>query len=191
MQMISVHVLGAYICTYYIFLMITVVLEQFWHKLNHFLFCQISEILFIICAKILIKLKVQLSSLNHRSSSIESLRLKQSRHIKLFPSLCQSSMFSLQWAILIAMGPIHKQKNLILFILSTTQTFNTYMIMCQSFPLAQVYTIQKQTFEQRIWDKLCCYYHVCMLPNPFAWVKFSFLTFIHHYFWHRFSQELG
>jgi len=46
-----------------------VVLEQFPYKLDYFLFCQIFEKLFNICAKILIKSKVQLSSLNHRHSS--------------------------------------------------------------------------------------------------------------------------
>jgi hypothetical protein len=40
----------------------TIVPVPFQHKLNYFLFCRTFEILFIICAEILIKSKVQLSS---------------------------------------------------------------------------------------------------------------------------------
>jgi hypothetical protein len=41
---------------------VSVVPDQIQRKLNYFSFCQIFEILFSICAKILIKSKVQLSA---------------------------------------------------------------------------------------------------------------------------------
>jgi hypothetical protein len=41
------------LCMFY-FIRTTVVHKWFWHKLNYFLFCQNFEILFIICAEIII-----------------------------------------------------------------------------------------------------------------------------------------
>jgi hypothetical protein len=47
-----------------------VVLLPFQHKLNHYLFCQTFEKIFIICAKISIKSKFHVLGLNHRPSRI-------------------------------------------------------------------------------------------------------------------------
>jgi hypothetical protein len=63
----------------------TAIFLPFQHKLNYFLFCWTFEILFIICVKILIKSKVQLSSFETFHNS--DLRLKQSRHIRLFHNI--------------------------------------------------------------------------------------------------------
>jgi len=58
---------------------------SFQHKLNYFLFCRTFEILFIICVKILIKSKVQLSSFETFHNS--DLRLRQFRHTRLFHNI--------------------------------------------------------------------------------------------------------
>jgi hypothetical protein len=46
------------------------------HKLNYFLFCQTFEKIFIICAKILINLKVQLSRFESQTFHDDDLKLQ-------------------------------------------------------------------------------------------------------------------
>jgi hypothetical protein len=59
----------------------------FWHKLNFFLFFQKFEKLFIICAKILINLKVQESKFEPQTFHDSDLKLEQSKHIRLFHNI--------------------------------------------------------------------------------------------------------
>jgi hypothetical protein len=69
------------------FILIIVVPLPFWHKLNDFLFCQMFEKLFFICVKILIKSKVQLSGFELQTFLKGSLRLRQSKHTRLFRNI--------------------------------------------------------------------------------------------------------
>jgi hypothetical protein len=59
----------------------------FWHKLLIYLFFQKFEKWFIICAKILINLKVQESKFEPQTFHDSDLKLKQSRHIRLFHNI--------------------------------------------------------------------------------------------------------
>jgi hypothetical protein len=63
------------------------ILQYFYHfNINlFFLFCRTFEIVFIICVEILIKSKVQLSSLETFHNT--DLKLKQSKHIRLFHNI--------------------------------------------------------------------------------------------------------
>jgi hypothetical protein len=55
--------------------------------LSFFLFCQKFENLFIICAKILINLKVQLSGFELQTFNDNDLKLKQFKHIRLLHNI--------------------------------------------------------------------------------------------------------
>jgi hypothetical protein len=66
---------------------ITTVPLPSWHKLNYFLFCRTFEKLFIICVKNLIKLQVQLSSFELQTLHDKDLKLRQSRHTRLFHNI--------------------------------------------------------------------------------------------------------
>jgi hypothetical protein len=57
----------------------------FRHELLFYFFCQTFEKLFIVCAKIFINLKVKLSGIEPKA--FYDLKLKQSRHIRLFHNI--------------------------------------------------------------------------------------------------------
>jgi hypothetical protein len=63
---------------------ITIIPLPFWHKLNYFSFCQTFEILFIICVKFLIDLKVELLGFEPQTFNVCDFKVNQSRYTRMF-----------------------------------------------------------------------------------------------------------
>jgi hypothetical protein len=72
-----------------------VVPEQIQHKSNYFSFCQIFEKLFNICGEILIILKLHLSRFEPQTFKYGDIKLRQSKHTKLFHNLEKKSIIIL------------------------------------------------------------------------------------------------